>query len=68
MAKALAFVTACKFLILWIPKRQQNGQNEAEFSVEGIREEMSEARNYVETKGRSGGNKGYRQYNMGKFR
>jgi hypothetical protein len=45
--KALAFLTACKFLIRRKPKRMEHDGRSSDFDAEAIRDEMSAARNWL---------------------
>lgn len=66
--KAAAFVTACKFLIRRIPKRQSSGEHDNEFSVAEVQAESKKAEDYIKTAGRSGSAKSVRYLNADSYR
>lgn len=55
-SKALAFITACRFLLLWIPKHAaRHGGEELDFDPEVLRSEQAEARQWLSQQSSVGG-------------
>ena len=47
-SKASAFITACRFLLLMIPRSHKHGDDEQEFSPSMIKAEMDRARAWLD--------------------
>jgi len=54
-AKAKAFVTACRLLLIKIPKRTAKDNSELEMDTKLIREEMDSANQWLAANGGTGG-------------
>lgn len=68
VAKARAFITACRALLILQPKRQRTGSNhETEFNIEGLNSQIDKAQAWINAN-RSTSNGGYRHYSMQNFR
>lgn len=68
-SKAAAFITACRLLLLKIPKRTKHaGGSEIEVDPAQVREEMAAARNWSAANGGTSGSGGYRHASFENFR
>lgn len=71
IAKARAFVTACRFLLMMTPAMQmQDGKDQLMWSVTSIREAMESARKWISANPQldsSGSSTGVRQYTFCDF-
>jgi hypothetical protein len=66
VAKAKAFITACRILVHRLPKRIQKSQDIVDLTVTEVQAELKAARQFVASSASSGG--GFRHFNVEDYR